>query len=204
MTSPSADRRGRASLIACLAIVAAALAGCSAAASTPPPDPSAACAGADVQRTAGFYPDLEARIPVSLAGVSPSNRDSGRYCSPRTLGPLRADGFAEVRFAGETFPATSQSGVSLVVYSAPGLTADQVGDAFRGGAGTGRKVTVVSDAPYTVAGRPGRRLVVLNGDTRQVVVVWPAAEPDVIRIVIAADVGDTAIDGAVAALEAQG
>lgn len=157
-----------------------------------------------MQRSVGFYPDLEAHLPSSLSGAGPTSRDSGRYCSSKTLGPLQAVGHDEVRFAGETFPDTSQSGMSLVVYSAPGLTADQVGDAFRTGAGTGRKVEVVSDGPFTVAGRAGRRLEVINGDARQVVVVWPAAERDLVRIVIAADVSNQAIDGAISALDAQG
>ncbi len=190
-------------LLACL-VAGLVVVGCSASAPTPRPDPSGACGGADVQRFAGFYPGLEARLPASLSGAAPSARDSGRYCSTKTLGPLRGAGHDEVRFAGETFPATSQSGVSLIVYSAPGLTADQVGAAFHAGAGTGRSVEIVSDDPHVVAGRSGRRLEVINGDTRQVVVVWPAADPDVVRIVIAADVGNAAIDQAVAALEAQG
>jgi len=193
----------RAAVIVPFALATTLVAGCTGSAGpTTPPDPSAACGGADVQRAVGFYPGLEVRLPALLAGTAPTSRDSGRYCSEKTLGPLRADGYQEVRFAGETFPVTSQSGVSLVVYDAPGLTAAEVGDAFRGGAGTGKKVTVVSDDPYTVAGRSGRRLVVLNDATRQVVVVWPAAEPDVVRIVIAADVPDATIDAAVAALEA--
>jgi hypothetical protein len=203
MASASVLRRFPALVLACL-IAGVGVAGCMASAPTPRPDPSAACGGADQQRSAGFYPDLEARLPASLSGASPSSRDSGRYCSAKTLGPLRADGHDEVRFAGETFPATSQSGVSLVVYSAAGLTADQVGDAFRAGAGTGRSVEVVSDAPHVVAGRSGRRLEVINGDARQVVVVWPAVEAGLVRIVIAADLGNAAIDQAVAALEAQG
>jgi hypothetical protein len=200
-----ADRRFRALLLACSATAAVAFAGCATSSGpTTPPDPSAACGGADVQRSVGFYPDLEVRLPSLLAGAAPASRDSGRYCSEKTLGPLRAAGYGEVRFAGETFPATSQSGLSLVVYSAPGLTADQVGEAFRGGAGTGRKVTVVSDDAYAVADRAGRRLVVLNDDIRQVVVAWPADDPGVVRIVIAADVPDAAIDGAIAAMEEQG
>jgi hypothetical protein len=205
MTRDRARRSRRTSPLACVALVAAVVAGCTgSAAPTPPIDPSATCGGADVQRAVGFYPDLEVQLPPLLAGSAPSSRDSGRYCSEKTLGPLRTDGYQQVRFAGETFPVTGQSGLSLVVYGAPGLTAGQVGDAFRGGAGTGRKVTVVSDDPFSVAGRAGRRLTVLNGDIRQVVIVWPATEPDVIRIVIAADVPDAAIDGAIAALDAQG
>lgn len=202
MTPRRAARRLPVAVLACL--VASAVVGCAASGASPVPDPSATCGGADVQRSAGLYPDLEAHLPASLAGAAPATRDSGRYCSSKTLGPLRAAGYDEVRFAGETFPATSQSGLSLVVYGAPGLTADQVGDAFRAGAGTGRKVQVVSDAPFTVAGRSGRRLEVINGDARQVVVVWPAVERDIVRIVIAADVSDEAIDGAVSALEGAG
>jgi hypothetical protein len=203
MTRRRSCRSRPARVFASAAVLAALFAACTgSAAPTSPPDPSTACGGADVQRAAGFYPDLEVRLPVLLAGAAPSSRDSGRYCSAKTLGPLRADGYQEIRFAGETFPVTAQSGVSLVVYEAPGLSAAQVDDAFRGGAGTGKKVTVVSDDPYTVAGRAGRRLVVLNDATRQVVVVWPAAEAGVVRIVIAADVSDATIDAAISALEA--
>ena len=202
--APSRAARRLALTVLAALLVSALVAACGASGPTAAPDPSAACGGADTQRSPGFYPDLEALLPASLAGGSPSTRDSGRYCSPATLGPLRAAGYDQVRFAGETFPATSQSGVSLIVYGAPGLTADQVGDAFRGGAGTGRKVEVVSDAPVTIAGRTGRRLEVINGDTRQVIVAWPAAERDLVRIVIAADVSHAAIDAAVAALEGGG
>lgn len=200
LSSRRRERRfARAGLIVAALWLAVAAAACSAAA-TAAPDPSSACAGADVQRTAGFYPDLEKLVPATLAGASPTIRNSGRYCSVKTLGPLAAH-HDEVRFAGATFPQTSQSGISLVVYEAPGLTAEEVGDAFRAGSGTGRRIELVSDAPRDVGGRSGRRIELINGDTRQVVVVWPSTASDEVRIVIGADVSNAAIDAAVAAFD---
>ncbi len=202
MTLTAAPRRtlprtlSRALLAVATALAAA---GCTASA-TPPPDPAAACAGADVQRAAGFYPELERLIPGTLDGASPSIRDSGRYCSEKMLGPLVAAGHDEVRFAGSTFEATSQSGTSLIVYRAPGLTADEVAAAFRAGSGAGRRVQLVSDEPRVVDGRAGRRIELINGDMRQVVVVWPAATADTIDIVIGVDVSNAAIDAAVETL----
>jgi hypothetical protein len=197
---PWSGARGRVAIaIAAVTILAAA---CASAASTPVPDPSGPCGGADVQRAPGFYPDLERVVPTTLAGIAASTRDSGRYCSAKTLGPLMEAGHEEVHFAGATFPDTTQSGLSLVVYSAPGLTAEQVAAAFRAGSGTARRIELISDAPREVAGREGRRIELINGDARQVIVVWPANEPDQVRIVIGADVSNAAIDAAVAAFDA--
>jgi len=164
---------------------------------TAPPDPAADCGGADVQRSAGFYPDLERLVPATLGGVAPAIRDSGRYCSRKMLGPLFDAGHDEVRFAGSTFPETGQSGTSLIVYRSPGLEADQVAAAFRAGSGAGRRVQLVSDEPRGVGGRAGRRIELINGDTRQVVVVWPARASDTVDIVIGVDVSNAAIDAAV-------
>ena len=197
-------RRSAAVVRLALALAAAvvALAACGQAVATPVPDPSSACAGADVQRAAGFYPDLERVVPGTLAGVAASSRDSGRYCSQKMLGPLYAAGHQEVRFAGATFPDTSRSGISLISYAAPGITADEVAAAFRAGSGTGRKIELISDDPRVVGGREGRRIELINGDTRQVIVLWPATAADQVRIVIGVDVSNAAIDAAVADFDA--
>jgi hypothetical protein len=190
--------------VAALAVsvaTALALVGCAASA-TPPPDPASPCAGADVQRAAGFYPDLEDLLPRALGDVTPAIRDSGRYCSRKMLGPLFEAGHEEVRFAGATFEETRQSGTSLIVYRAPGIAAEEVAAAFRAGSGAGRRVQLVSDEPRDVAGRAGRRIELINGDARQVVVVWPARTSDTVAIVIGVDVSNAAIDAAVEALEA--
>jgi hypothetical protein len=182
--------------IASSLLFAVALSACATSA-TPPPDPAAACGGADVQRSTGFYPDLERLVPSTLDGAAPAIRDSGRYCSRKMLGPLFDAGHEEVRFAGSTFPATGQSGTSLIVYRSPGLLADDVAAAFRAGSGSGRRVQLVSDEPRDVGGSIGRRIELINGDTRQVVVVWPAGTPDTVDIVIGVDVSNAAIDAAV-------
>jgi hypothetical protein len=198
----STRRRSRPSGLAALCLilsVVAAACGSSASASI---DPSAPCGGVDVQRAVGVYPDLESRLPATLAGREPSIRDSGRYCSRKTLGPLIAAGHDEVRFAGATFPTSGEAGLSLVVYAAPGLTADEMASAFRAGAASGRRVQVVSDAERVVDGRAGRRLELINGDARQVVIIWPDAEMGRVMAVIGSDVSNADVDGAVTALAA--
>jgi predicted acylesterase/phospholipase RssA len=62
----------------------------------------------------------------------------------------------------------------------------------------------VSDEARDVRGRTGRRIELINGDTRQVVVVWPAKRPDAVDIVIGVDVSNAAIDEAVDAFESFG
>jgi hypothetical protein len=191
-------RHARLAGLTALCLAAAALLGGCAGTAPASFDPSAACGGADVQRVAGMYPDLEARLPATLDGRSPTIRDSGRYCSRRTLGPLLDAGHDEVRFAGSTFQTGGQAGMSLVAYEAPGLTADEMAAAFRAGAASGRRVQVVSDAERVVDGRPGRRLELINGDARQVVFVWPDAAPDRVLAVIGSDVSNADMDAAVA------
>jgi hypothetical protein len=183
--------------LAALCLAAATLLAACGGTSTASYDPSAACGGADVQRMAGMYPDLEARLPTTLDGRAPTLRDSGRYCSRKTLGPLLDAGHEEVHFAGSTFQTGGQAGLSLVAYDAPGLTADEMAAAFRAGAASGRRVQVVSDAERIVDGRPGRRLELINGDARQVVIVWPDAAPDRVLAVLGSDVSNAEMDAAV-------
>jgi hypothetical protein len=192
-------RRRLAGLIA-LCLAATTLVGACGGHATDPIGPATACGGADVQRAAGMYPDLEARLPTTLDGRAPTLRDSGRYCSRKTLGPLLDAGHEEVHFAGSTFQTGGQAGLSLVVYAAPGLTAEEMASAFRAGAASGRRVQVVSDAERVVDGRAGRRLELINGDARQVVVVWPDAETGRVLAVIGSDVSNADVDGAVTAL----
>ena len=49
----------------------------------------------------------------------------------------------------------------------------------------------------TLAGRPGHRLDTTTGSRTQTVVVWPAAEADVVNVVITNDLPDPKIDAAV-------
>ena len=98
-----------------LALVIAALlvTGCGLTGSAGSPDAAAPCGGADEQRAAGFHADLEALLPVALEGAAPVKRDSGRYCSTRSLGTLAEAGFASVDFAGATWPTEDDGGVAV-------------------------------------------------------------------------------------------
>ena len=166
------------------------------------PRPDQPCGGLDIQQAPGFYPDLEALLPRSLGGKPPDVRDSGRYCSAVKLGTLfTRDGYREVRFAGAVWPSQDQSaGVSTVVYRAAGLTADQVADSFAVAAGGAQNVTRVLTTPTTIEGRAGIRLEVINQDTTQVVVVWPAEASGTIDIVLGSGAQEAQIEAAVASL----
>src|SRR3972149_3203188 len=100
--------------------------GCAGLPPPPTPAPAAPCAGADEQRAPGFYPDLEALLPTEVAGASPATRDSGRYCSAKTLGSLLETGIAALRFAGAAWPGEGEAGIELGASAAPGLTVDAV------------------------------------------------------------------------------
>jgi hypothetical protein len=197
----SAVNRGRLVLIATALLVAA----CSG--STPPPsfDPVAPCGGVDRQEMKGAYPDLEARIPLQLDGQAADSRDSGRFCSKATLGTLWDAGIRESQFGGgqwafDTAGGTSLAGLQLSVFRAPGLSAQLLADEYKSGADATRRVTVVSATNEQINGRSGFRINLLNGDSHQAIVVWPSADGAVVQVVIAADVGESKVQAAIAAL----
>jgi len=188
-----------------LALVSGLLAGCGIV-GAPAFDPTGPCT-ADGQAP-GAYPDLEALIPTTLDGKAPDSLDSGRNCSQDGLGPLWDDGFREVRFAGAIWQTGSESGTSLAVFAATGLTADQVGGYYEGGAQGSEKVSGLTTSHPTIAGRSGYRLDVVNGDYLQTVITWPSTTPDVVNVILvsssARDVTDpaghaSAVDAAMAA-----
>jgi hypothetical protein len=176
------------------------------AASSPPSsfDPSTSCGGADRQIMKGAYPDLEARIPLRVAGQAADTRDSGRFCSKSTLGTLWDAGIHETEFGGgiwafEPTGGTSLPGMQLTVFRAPGLTAQLMADEYRAGANATSLVTIVSSTIEQINGRPGFRINFLNGDSHQAILVWPSADGEVVQVVIAADVDESKVQAAVAA-----
>ena len=190
-----------------LFVVAAALLVAACAGSSPPPsfDPATPCGGVDRQEMKGAYPDLEARIPAEIDGQAADSRDSGRFCSKATLGTLWDAGIRETEFGGGIWQfdpggGTSLPGMQLSVFRAPGLTAQLLADEYRTGAGGTSRVTIVSSTSEQINGRPGFRLNLLNGDSRQAILVWPSADGTVVQVVIAADVDESKVQAAVAAL----
>lgn len=195
-------RSGRAALTATLlaAAVGTAVLGCSA----PPAasfDPTGSCTtdASSEGRAGGAYPDLEARVPTSYEGRGPDQLDSGRHCSAANLGALADAGINEVRFAGGAWDFGGDRAAALVVFEAPGLTADQVAGFYEASARTANRTEVTGESTPTIAGRPGHRLDAMTGDRTQTVVTWPAADPDVVNVVITNDLPDPKIEAAVAA-----
>lgn len=147
----------------------------------------------------GAYPDLEARIPTTLLGAEPTKVDSGRHCTTEALGSLAAAGIKDIRFAGGTWSFGAERSAALAVFTAPGLTADDMAEFYLAGASAAARTNLLAGTAVTLAGRPGHRLDTQTGDRMQTVEVWPADVPDTVNVVITNDLPDVRIADAVAA-----
>ena len=182
-------------LLALALLAVLALAGCGGTAASF--DPAGPCT---VDGSApGAYPELEARIPVSYEARPPESLDSGRNCTAENLGSLAEAGYTEIRFAGGTWDFGGNRAAALVVFSAPGLTADAIADFYAASARVANRTKVTGESTPTLAGEPVRRLDSTTGERIQTVVVWPAADPDTVNVVITNDLPDPKIEAAVAA-----
>lgn len=148
---------------------------------------------------AGTYPDLEARIPTAYEGQAPERLDSGRNCSAENLGVLAGAGITEVRFAGGNWSFGGNRAAALVIFTAPGLTADLMADFYVESAKAANRTQVTSETNATLAGESVRRMDSKTGERLQTVVVWPAVDRDVVNVVITNDLPDPKIESAVAA-----
>lgn len=158
-------------------------------------DPTGPCTGDGA--APGAYPELEAKIPTTYEERAPDTLDSGRNCTAENLGSLAQSGFEEIRFAGGTWDFGGNRAAVLVVFSAPGLTADAIAEFYATSARQANRTQITGESSPTLADRPGRRIDTTTGSRTQTVVVWPAAEPDVVNVVITNDLPDPKIQAAV-------
>lgn len=147
----------------------------------------------------GAYPDLEARVPTTYEGQVPERLDSGRNCSAENLGVLAGAGITEVRFAGGNWSFGGNRAAALVVFAAPGLTADLIADFYAESARTANRTEVTGESTANLAGESVRRLDSTTGPRIQTIVVWSAADAGVVNVVITNDLPDPKIESAVAA-----
>jgi hypothetical protein len=160
-------------------------------------DPSGPCTSDGAEP--GAYPELEARLPTVFRDAAPGKIDSGRNCSAAKLGSLAEIGYEEVRFAGATWGFGAERYVVLAVFSAPGLDAAEVADFYADSARAEPRVEILAETEPTIVGRPGRRLDAKRVERLQTVVVWPAADPDVVNVVVSNDLPDERIAEAIEA-----
>jgi len=163
-------------------------------------DPTGACV-ADGSAP-GAYPDLEALIPATFEGQDPEALDSGRNCTTENLGSLAEMGIDEVRFAGGTWSFGGRRAAALVVFTAPGLTAESIAVFYNNSAATAPRTTVTATSDPTLAGRPGFRIDTETGERLQTVLVWPSDVTDRVHVVISTDLPDPKLLAAVDAIEA--
>jgi hypothetical protein len=199
VTHRSLTRRLRlpATRVAQATLAVALVAGCGGGSAPASFDVAAGCPAEG--RAAGAYPELEARIPKTYEGRGPDSLDSGRHCDPASLGSLAAAGFDEVRFAGGTWDLGGYRAAALVVFEAPGLTAQQVAEFYGASAQSANRTQVTAGSTPAIAGRSGYRLDTETGDRLQTVVTWPSEDEDVVNVVITNDLPDPKIAAAVEA-----
>ncbi len=196
---PAATAHRPAALALVIGLAAAlVVAACSAAADASF-DPAAACGGAARQQMRGAYPALEARIPAQLDGKDPSSRDSGRFCAKETLGSVFDAGITEVHFGGAIWEIGDRGGIQLAAFEGEGLTPALLAEEYRLAADGSRRTEAVKATTLEIDGRPAWRIDVVNGNSRQAIVVWSSADGRVAQVVVAADVDEASLQAAVAA-----
>ena len=181
-----------ATLLLAIALASGVAAGC---APSTPPDGSIPCdPSIDSQRAAGFDAALELTVPLAAFDGSPITVDSGRECSEKRLGPLWGAGVRELRSAGGVFDLGSESGYSVVTYRANELTLDALAYAFQRGASTGRKTQDIQIEKVNVGAWTGSRMTLLNGDHRQVIILFQVAgEAGQVRGLLTSDLSNATI-----------
>ena len=138
-------------------------------------------------RAQGTYPALEALLPATLDGASPTTIDSGRDCSAAALGSLRAHDVSDLRFAGATWDLGNGQGVTIAVLALPAgrLDVAWIEEFYEAGARTARRTERITPKRVDLDGRGVvYRLDTLNDLSVQTVVVVPAG--DVVRVVLVA------------------
>ena len=85
-----------------------------------PTGPLAACGADKADATSvGGFPELEALLPKEHDGRAPDLVNSGRSCSDKALGSLKAHGITELRYAGATWKQGRADATVIAVLATP-------------------------------------------------------------------------------------
>jgi hypothetical protein len=160
----------------------------------------AASPGCTDQKRAGLVPELERRVPATFDGRAADQLDSSITCSAEGLGSLAGHGIGSVDSAGGLWDLGPSTGITLAVFRLPGADgAEQIAEFYETGALQARKVSGLTTTRPTVAGRPGTRLDYADASFPGTIVVWPAAEPGLVNVVLAAGVPDRVVEEGIGA-----
>ena len=84
-------------------------------------------------------------------------------------------------------------------FEGDGLTAELMAEEYRRAAAKDRGTEAVRPTTLEIDGRPAWRIDVVNGNSRQAIVVWSSADGQVVQTVVAADVDESELQEAIAA-----
>ena len=146
-------------------------------------------------RAPGAYPALERQVTErwvqvsldALATMQPTTVDSGRNCTPTSLGSLATHGVTEIHFAGATWDEGGGNGTVRAILALPdgagSLNVAWVEEFYAAGAQAAKHTeNIQTSRPMIGSIGPVFRLDTLNDLSLQTVVVWPDA--DSVRVVI--------------------
>lgn len=158
-------------------------------------DPSTAClTQSDEGHFAGAYPDLEATLPTRYDDRAADSVDSGRSCTPETLGVLAEKGITRMRYAGANWDLGNGVALTVAVFEANGLDPTGLIQFYQAGAQAAQRTNQLKVTDTTVGGLPARRLDVLFGTSTQTFVAWPASSGvNRVSVLLASDLGDTKV-----------
>jgi hypothetical protein len=193
---PSGRSVGRSASLVLLACTLAAVAVACAGSATASFNPTSPCTTDG--KAPGAYPDLEALLPRTFNGKPPQTLDSGRNCTAQNLGTLATHGLKEVRFAGGVWPE-GQAGVTMAVFRASGLQSEWLAEWYEATARAARVTGDIQLSKPTIAGRPGQRMDLVNGEAPQTVITWPSTTAGTVNVVITSDEPEDRIQAALAA-----
>ena len=88
------------------------------------------------------------------------------------------------------------------MYSAEGLTLANLAYAFERGARGGRKTQGLTIVDIAVGGWPGKEFTLINGDHRQVIVLFETNEKNRVRALLTSDISNALIAERLAAYAA--
>ncbi len=165
--------------------------------------PGTTGSGCTDQKRAGLDPALEQHVPKAFDGRPADQLDSSLTCSPTGLGSLATHGVTAISSAGGLWDLGPQTGITLAVFRLAGADrADRIAEFYSTGASNALKVANLVTTHLTIAGRAATRLDYSDADFPQAIVVWPAAEPDLVNVVLAAGVPDRIVQDGIAAFGA--
>ena len=160
-------------------------------------DPSSRRAPTEGQQP-GAYPELEALLPTTYQGKAPDNVDSGRNCTPAALGHARRRRHRRGPVRGRHLGPGGTSGLTVAVFRARAWMPTPMLEFYEASAEhrpPHREARRRSDDDRRRRRGPSGWTSCGSDGAGQTIVTWQPADDGPVWVLLAADIGDTKVDG---------